>query len=205
MRDFVLNMLCTLGCGLVLTYGVKSLYHSAKQCYHWVWAPMGFFQQKSYSNRLLIEISVELSGKVIRSQFNEIWVLWGSCLLLCGCLPTAWAASPGKSGIAPHRHRLRSELTVWARTSSPSLKLRPRHLQGLLPVSVFVVHFLLSLGPSRAAPSLLLLFCPCALWFSLFTLPLCSLSFVIFLPSLASHLLFLFFLPVPSSLNCLVL
>lgn len=45
MEDFVMSMLCSiLGRGLVLTYGMKSLCHSAKQCYHWVWAHMEFFQ-----------------------------------------------------------------------------------------------------------------------------------------------------------------
>lgn len=72
-RTFVLKMLCTLGCGLILTYGVKSLCHSAKAMLSLgLGSNLEFFQQKSCSNRLLIETSSGLSCKVTRSQFNEI-------------------------------------------------------------------------------------------------------------------------------------
>lgn len=83
MKDFVLKMLCTLGCGLILTYGMKSLCHSAKAMLSLgLGSNLGFFQQKSYSNGLLIETSSGLSCKVTRSQFSEIWVLWGGGDLL---------------------------------------------------------------------------------------------------------------------------
>lgn len=78
MKGFVLNM-CTLGYGLVLTYGMKSLSHSAKAMLSLGLGSNGIFPAKKlYSNRLLIEVSAGLSSKVTRSQFSEIWVLWGS-------------------------------------------------------------------------------------------------------------------------------
>lgn len=71
LKDFVLKMLCTLGCGLILTYGMKSLCHPAKAMLSLgLGSNLESFQQNSYSNGLLIETLSGLSCKVTRSQFS---------------------------------------------------------------------------------------------------------------------------------------
>lgn len=80
-----------------------------RQCYHWVWAQIwNFSSKKSYSNRLLIETSSELSCMVTRRQFGEIWVLWGELLIINGSdYLLLGLFLQGNLGITSHRHRLK--------------------------------------------------------------------------------------------------
>lgn len=105
----MLKSLCTLGYGLTLTYGARSLCRSAKTM-----LPLGlgsnleFFQQKSYSDRLLVETSSELSCTVTRRQFGEIWVLWGELLIINGSdYLLLGLFLQGNLGITSHWHRLK--------------------------------------------------------------------------------------------------
>lgn len=116
-------MWCTLGCGLVLTYGMKS---TMPLCQGNVAAGFGlkwnFFQRKSYSNRLLIETSSGLSDKITRSQCSEIWVLWGKLLWLC--LRITWAFPLGKpKNLVSPEPAAECESVMCARISPASLTL----------------------------------------------------------------------------------
>lgn len=156
-----------------------------------------FFQQKSYSDRLLIETSSELSCTVTRRQIGEIWVLPGALLIINGSdYLLLGLFLQGNLGITSHRHRLKRVFVTCAGISSLSLELRPRpSSKSSLNLCVFLPF------PSPSGSPLL------ALPFGspLHLLSLCPLPSVIFLPSLSSLLLPLYFPPLSSSLKCFLL